>query len=156
LITEFINASSFFVLKVTSPKFITSTEILLFFNFEAKDINSPSRFEAQNDAANLICGAKTQQNPETTVALLTMAGKSPSVQVSLTTNLGKLLSCLTTIGIGGKTNFGNSIRVAQLALKRRNTEQNQGGARRIIIFIASPIEASEEELISLASKLKKK
>jgi len=115
----------------------------------------PTRMEAQNEAANLICGAKTQQNPETTVALLTMASKSPSVQVSLTTNLGKLLACLTTISINGKTQFINSIRVAQLALKRRNTEQNQGGSRRIIIFIGSPIVEGEEELVILGSKLKK-
>ena len=36
----------------------------------------PSRIEAQQDAANIICGAKTQQNPENTVGLLAMAGKT--------------------------------------------------------------------------------
>nr|GEU62754.1 26S proteasome non-ATPase regulatory subunit 4 homolog [Tanacetum cinerariifolium] len=36
---------------------------------------SPTRFQAQADAVNLICGAKTQSNPENTVGVLTMAGK---------------------------------------------------------------------------------
>jgi 26S proteasome regulatory subunit N10 len=31
--------------------------------------------EAQQDAVNLIFGAKTQSNPENTVSLMTMAGK---------------------------------------------------------------------------------
>lgn len=34
----------------------------------------PSRLEAQRDAANLICGTKTSQNPESAVGLLTTAG----------------------------------------------------------------------------------
>ncbi|GMF51660.1 unnamed protein product [Phytophthora fragariaefolia] len=39
----------------------------------------PSRLEAQHDAANLLCGTKTQANPESTVGVLAMAGKSGSV-----------------------------------------------------------------------------
>lgn len=35
---------------------------------------SPSRFDAQSDAANLVCGAKTGMNPENTVAILTTGG----------------------------------------------------------------------------------
>eukprot|EP01080_Neovahlkampfia_damariscottae_P012711 gene12711-6909_t len=116
---------------------------------------SPSRMDAQLDAANLICGAKTQQNPETTLGIMTTAGKGPQVHVSPTTNLGQLLSCLSSLKISGNSNFGNSLRVAQLALKRRSTDQSQNGARRIIAFIASPLKESEEELEELANKLKK-
>ncbi len=36
---------------------------------------NPTRMIAQQEAANLISGAKTQQNPETTVGIMTMAGK---------------------------------------------------------------------------------
>jgi 26S proteasome regulatory subunit N10 len=36
---------------------------------------NPTRMIAQQEAANLICGAKTQQNPETTVGVMTTAGK---------------------------------------------------------------------------------
>lgn len=39
----------------------------------------PSRLEAQHDAANLLCGTKTQSNPESTVGVLTMAGKRCAV-----------------------------------------------------------------------------
>lgn len=33
----------------------------------------PTRIQAQQDAVNIICRAKTQQNPENNVALLTTA-----------------------------------------------------------------------------------
>lgn len=36
---------------------------------------SPSRFEAQEDACNMISGAKTRQNLENVVGLMTTAGK---------------------------------------------------------------------------------
>lgn len=87
---------------------------------------TPSRFEAQQDAANLICGTKTQQNPENQVAILTMAGKrcvhiipkvdllSPRVQVAPTSSLGKLLATLSSIKISGESNFSASLRVAQV------------------------------------------
>ena len=34
----------------------------------------PTRLDAQQDAANLVSNAKTQQNPENTVGVLSMAG----------------------------------------------------------------------------------
>jgi 26S proteasome regulatory subunit N10 len=43
----------------------------------------------------------------------------------------------------------------KLALKRRSTDQSQNGARRIIAFVGSPLQESEEELENLANKLKK-
>jgi len=36
---------------------------------------SPSRFEAQQDACNLICGKKTSANMENAVGLIATAGK---------------------------------------------------------------------------------
>lgn len=35
----------------------------------------PTRFDAQNDAANLISTSKVDSNPESTVAVISMAGK---------------------------------------------------------------------------------
>ncbi|KAF7112322.1 hypothetical protein RHSIM_RhsimUnG0240700 [Rhododendron simsii] len=55
---------------------------------------SPTRFQAQADAVNLICGAKTQSNPENTVGVLTMAGKGVRVLVTPTSDLGKILACM--------------------------------------------------------------
>lgn len=37
---------------------------------------TPTRFEAQVDAINLIFTAKTQSNPENTVGLMTMGGNT--------------------------------------------------------------------------------
>jgi 26S proteasome regulatory subunit N10 len=36
---------------------------------------APSRWDSQQDAATIIAEAKTQQNPESTVGVLSMAGK---------------------------------------------------------------------------------
>jgi 26S proteasome regulatory subunit N10 len=36
----------------------------------------PTRFEAQNDAATLIFNGRTNSNPENSVGLISMAGKS--------------------------------------------------------------------------------
>jgi 26S proteasome regulatory subunit N10 len=36
---------------------------------------APTRLEAQQDAASLICNDRTRGNPENTVGILTMAGK---------------------------------------------------------------------------------
>ena len=49
---------------------------------------TPTRMEAQHDAANLVCGSKTQQNPESTVGKssepwLTLAGVNTCWVVSL-------------------------------------------------------------------------
>ena len=34
-----------------------------------------TRLTAQNDAVNIIFGAKVEQNPENTIGVMTMAGK---------------------------------------------------------------------------------
>ena len=36
---------------------------------------APSRLEAQADAVNIVCSAKTNSNPESTVALMSMSGR---------------------------------------------------------------------------------
>ena len=40
---------------------------------------TPTRFEAQQDAINLLAGVKTEANAENTVGVITMAGDSPQV-----------------------------------------------------------------------------
>ncbi|ORE09717.1 hypothetical protein BCV72DRAFT_269934 [Rhizopus microsporus var. microsporus] len=113
---------------------------------------SPTRLVAQNEAVNLIFSSKTQSNPENTVGLMTAAGKGPEVLVTLTTDVGKILSALHGIKAGGKSNFLTSIQIAQLALKHR---QNRNQHQRIIVFVASPLDADEKTLVKLAKKLKK-
>ncbi|KAF8107761.1 hypothetical protein N665_0117s0032 [Sinapis alba] len=79
---------------------------------------SPSRLQAQTEAVNLLCGAKTQSNPENTVGILTMAGKGVRVLTTLTLDLGKILACMQD-------------KFAQLALKHC---QNKNQRQRIIVF----------------------
>ncbi|KAF8948280.1 hypothetical protein BGZ47_005752 [Haplosporangium gracile] len=113
---------------------------------------TPTRLEAQADAVNLIFGAKTQSNPENTVSLMTMAGKSPKVLVTFTADIGKILTALHNVAIGGQVSFSTSVQIAQLALKHR---QNKNQRQRIIVFVGSPVEEDEKTLVKLAKKLKK-
>lgn len=96
----------------------------------------PTRFQAQADAVNLLAGAKTQANPENTVGVLTMAGKTPRVLVTPTPDLGKVLNCMTDIPVEGETNISAAVQIAQLALKHR---QNKNQRQRIVIFCGSPV-----------------
>jgi len=113
---------------------------------------TPTRLEAQQDAVNLICGAKTQSNPESTVGVIACSGRSPEVLVTLTSDVGKILSCLHEVKIGPNLNFSSGIQVAQLALKHR---QNKNQHQRVVFFVGSPVEAETEELVRLGKKLKK-
>lgn len=113
---------------------------------------APSRFQAQADAVNLICGAKTQSNPENTVGVLTMAGKGVRVLVTPTADLGRILSSMHGLEIGGDTNILAGVQVAQLALKHR---QNKNQRQRIVLFVGSPVGADSETLVRIGKKLKK-
>ncbi|XP_010920149.1 26S proteasome non-ATPase regulatory subunit 4 homolog isoform X2 [Elaeis guineensis] len=113
---------------------------------------SPTRFQAQADAVNLICGAKTQSNPENTVGVLTMAGKGVRVLVTPTSDLGKILACMHGLEIGGELNLTAGIQVAQLALKHRQNKKQQ---QRIIVFAGSPIKHDKKTLEAIGKKLKK-
>ncbi|CAL5197474.1 unnamed protein product [Lathyrus oleraceus] len=113
---------------------------------------SPSRFQAQSDAVSLICGAKTQSNPENTVGVLTMAGKGVRVLATPTSDLGKILACMHGLEIGGEMNLAAGIQVAQLALKHRQNKKQQ---QRIIVFSGSPVKYEKKMLEMIGRKLKK-
>ncbi|XVE67143.1 hypothetical protein DITRI_Ditri08aG0137000 [Diplodiscus trichospermus] len=113
---------------------------------------SPSRFQAQADAVSLICGAKTQSNPENTVGILTMAGKGVRVLATPTSDLGKILSSMHGLEMGGEMNLAAGIQIAQLALKHR---QNKNQQQRIIVFAGSPIKYEKKTLEMIGKKLKK-
>tara|TARA_B110001452_G_scaffold82021_1_gene67076 strand:- start:522 stop:1283 length:762 start_codon:yes stop_codon:yes gene_type:complete len=105
---------------------------------------APSRMEAQQDAVNLLAGAKTQSNPENSVGVLSMAGKGVEVHAALTSDVGKILSLSHGIKIGGEANLSGGIQVSQLALKHR---QNKNQRQRIIVFVGSPIKEGEKDLV---------
>ncbi|XP_038973941.1 26S proteasome non-ATPase regulatory subunit 4 homolog isoform X2 [Phoenix dactylifera] len=113
---------------------------------------SPTRLQAQVDAVNLICGAKTQSNPENTVGILTMAGKGVRVLVAPTSDLGKILACMHGLELGGEMNMTSGIQVAQLALKHRQNKKQQ---QRIIVFTGGPVKYDKKVLVAIGRKLKK-
>ena len=113
---------------------------------------APSRMEAQQDAVTLLAGAKTQQNPENTVGVLTMAGRCPNVRVAMTGDVGKVLSESHGAPIGGQLALSAGLQVAGLALKHR---QNKNQRQRIVVFVGSPVLDEEAALVKLGKKLKK-
>mmetsp|Transcript_32315 Transcript_32315/g.62124 ORF Transcript_32315/g.62124 Transcript_32315/m.62124 type:complete len:395 (+) Transcript_32315:215-1399(+) len=112
----------------------------------------PTRFEAQAEAINLLAGQKTNENPENTVGILTLAGKGPRVLVTPTSDLGKILGAMHDLGMEGETNICSGVQVAQLALKHR---QNKNQRQRIVLFTGSPVGADQAAMVKIGKKLKK-
>lgn len=110
----------------------------------------PTRIQAQQDAVNLVCHSKTRQNPENNVALMTLA--SLEVLVTLTTDVGKVLSSLHRVQPKGGMNIVTGIKIAHLSLKHRQSKNHR---MRIVAFVASPLTTDEKELVKLAKRLKK-
>lgn len=113
---------------------------------------APSRFEAQQDAAGVLCNDRLNNNPENTVGLLTMAGQGVDLLASPTEESGKILACFSQIKMGGKCDFTTAVQIAQLALKHR---KNKNGGQRIIVFVGAPVSESPEALLKLGKQLKK-
>ncbi|MGK3758287.1 MAG: 26S proteasome regulatory subunit N10 [Bacillariaceae sp.] len=136
----------------------------------------PTRLEAQQDAANLLVGAKTQSHPESTVGI----SAGTELLVSPTEDVGKLLNAVHDLQIsrtGG--GFGPSssssstatttadktkkmksisditaaIQVASLALKHR---KNKNGSQRIVLFVGSPLEEVDGRALAKAGRQLKK
>ncbi|KAL6642497.1 hypothetical protein ACP70R_020678 [Stipagrostis hirtigluma subsp. patula] len=112
----------------------------------------PSRFEAQAEAVTILCGNKSQLHPENTMGVLAMAGNGPRVVVTPTTDLGKILTRMHRLEIGGEANLTVALQVAQLALKHRQNKMQQ---QRIIAFVGSPVKCEKNTLEAIGKKLKK-
>lgn len=59
----------------------------------------PSRWEGQVYAANLLSEHKLDSNPENCIGLMTMAGKRVEVLVTVTMDLGKILTAIQNISL---------------------------------------------------------
>ncbi|XP_031563054.1 26S proteasome non-ATPase regulatory subunit 4-like [Actinia tenebrosa] len=110
----------------------------------------PTRIQAQQDAVSLICHSKTRQNPENNIGLMTLA--SLEVLVTLTSDVGKVLTSLHKVQPKGDVHFLTGVKKAHLVLKHR---QGKNHKMRIVVFVGSPIESEEKEIVKLAKKLKK-
>ncbi|KAH3762930.1 26S proteasome non-ATPase regulatory subunit 4 [Pelomyxa schiedti] len=113
---------------------------------------TPSRMEAQVDAANIICGAKTGKHNDNTCAIVTMGGTSGvRVLLSLTNDAGKMLNATHGIEVSGTSDLVSALKTAVLVLRHRMPkEQNQ----RIVAFVGSPLKQTTEELIVVAKQLR--
>ena len=117
----------------------------------------PTRLEAQQDAANLVVGAKTQAHPQSTVGV----SAGTQMLVSPTREIGQILSALhsarISMGSGSQSQSSNSdltaaVQVASLALKHR-PEKN--GGQRIVVFVGTPVASEVKALQKAGRQLKK-
>lgn len=76
----------------------------------------------------------------------------PSLLVTPTNDIGKLLSALNKANIGGVSDMTTAIQVAQLALKHR---ENKNQRQRVVVFVGSPLDDSKDELVKLGKRLRK-
>jgi len=111
----------------------------------------PTRMQAQQDAVNMVCMSKTRSNPENNVGLLKMAS-SAEVLVTLTSDVGRILARLHQVQPSGNINFLTAVRVAHLALKHR---QGRNHKLRLVVFVGSPVDVDEKEMVKVAKRLKK-
>jgi len=110
----------------------------------------PTRLQAQHDAANLLVSAKTAAHPESTLGI----SAGTELLVSPTPNVGTLLRALHDgLQKPQKTsNVRSAVQVASLALKHR---PNKNGAQKIVLFVGTPLETTEDELTKAGRQLKK-
>jgi 26S proteasome regulatory subunit N10 len=109
----------------------------------------PTRLEAQQDAANLLVGAKTQSHPESTVGV----SAGTELLVSPTEDVGKILNALHGLPMNTHmVDITASVQVASLALKHR---RNKNGSQRIVLFVGSPLTVEGRALAKAGRQLKK-
>jgi len=118
---------------------------------------SPTRLDAQQDAGTLICLQRINDNPESTVGILSMAskkteGRGVELLVAPTTEQEKILASFAGMQPTGTIDFCTSVQIAQLALKHRVNKQS---AQRIIAFVGSPIVDNERSLSKIGKQLAK-
>lgn len=112
----------------------------------------PTRFACQIDSVNMLCNAKLRAHAESTVGLLTLAGRSSRILVTSTRDPGRIFTSMHDVKHDGGADVMAGIQKAQLALKHRQNPQQR---QRIVVFVASPIPASREALVKLGKMLKK-
>lgn len=81
-----------------------------------------------------------------------MAGKRVATPVTLTNDVSKVLKSFKDISISGDSDFITACNISMLLLKHR---QNKNQKQRILMFVASPVKNSVDEMVLLGKKLKK-
>jgi len=111
----------------------------------------PTRLNVQKDGVHLVGLTKVRSNPENNVGLLTYAS-TVEVLATLTSDVGRILSKMHLVQPKGNINLITGVRIAHLVLKHR---QGKNHKMRIVVFVGSPLECEEGDLVKLAKKLKK-
>ena len=112
---------------------------------------SSSRMDSQEDAVLMLSTSKLNSNPESTVAVVSMA-KGVDVKLTLTTDEGAVNAAVRQSKVGGESNLANALKVSSLLLKNR---QNTHGGQRIVCFVGSPIQTEQPALVRLGKLLRK-
>lgn len=113
----------------------------------------PNRMLGMLEFVNFLVEAKINKNAENTVGFLCAGGNACTVYESLTADVDRILSSLSSVKIKGKVcHFSAALRIASLALSHRSEPRSE---KRIVIFMGSPLQEPISELDILAHKLRK-
>ncbi|XP_016105531.1 26S proteasome non-ATPase regulatory subunit 4-like [Sinocyclocheilus grahami] len=112
----------------------------------------PTRLQAQQDAVNIICHSKTRSNPENNVGLITLANNC-EVLTTLTPDTGRILSKLHAVQPRGVISFCTGIRVAHPYIIWTFFVMIYLNVK--CVFVGSPVEDQEKDLVKMAKRLKK-
>ena len=111
----------------------------------------PTRLQAQFDATAALVNHKTNDNMETYVGLMTCSG-SGDILITPTNEASAIYSCFGRVQVGGQLSLARSLQIASLALKHR---VNKNQRERIVVFVASEIRDSPEDLFLAARSLRR-
>jgi 26S proteasome regulatory subunit N10 len=109
----------------------------------------PTRFQAQQDAANLLIGAKTDRHTESTIGV----AAGTELLLSPTDDVAHIMGAVHRARLGpGARDLAAALAVAALALKHR---RNKNGAQRIVLFVGTPVTTDVKALQKVGRQLKK-
>jgi len=115
------------------------------------DLN-PTRLKSQELAISSLVRYKLEDNIESSVGLLTMAGYKVDVQISPSRDVHKMINALKVVEAQGANDILSSLKISQLTLRNRSNKHQR---QRVVMFIGSPINVSNEQLVTAGKELKK-
>jgi len=115
------------------------------------DLN-PTRLKSQELAVSSLLRYKLEDNIESSVGLLTMAGYKVEVQISPSRETHKMMNALKDVQVENENDILSTLRISHLTLRNRSNKHQR---QRIVMFIGSPITVSNEQLINAGRELKK-
>lgn len=120
--------------------------IIIFIDNSETSINGdfyPNRLDAQKTAAERLIQFFTRVNPQTQIAIGTLAEDSFGIMASLTMNSMKLEESISKIKRGKLTHLVHGIRCGFLALHHCDPEVN---TKRIIVFVGSEHDMTDTKI----------